>query len=84
MPWTRGGQGTEALVPLHGIGTTAEDFSAVRSQLEDRFHVLSPDLPGHGASTELGVRPTISALADAVEADLDELGLGRVHMLATP
>jgi len=81
MPWTRGGEGTEALVLLHGIGTTAEDFAAVRSQLQERFHVLSPDLPGHGASPELVVRPTISALADAVEADLDELGFGRVHVL---
>jgi pimeloyl-ACP methyl ester carboxylesterase len=43
--------------------------------------VLAPDLPGHGRSPALPGRPTIAAIADAVTADLDEVGVGRVHVL---
>ena len=81
MSWTCGGEGAEPLLLLHGIGSTAEDFTAVRPQLEEQFLVLAPDLPGHGGSPALSVRPTIAALADAVEADLDDLDIDRVHVL---
>jgi pimeloyl-ACP methyl ester carboxylesterase len=43
--------------------------------------VLAPDLPGHGHSRALPGRPTITAITDAITADLDELGVGRVHVL---
>ncbi len=81
MSWARSGSGEEPLVLLHGIGCTREDFTAVRSELEKSFEVLSPDLPGHGRSSTLASTPTVSALADALEADLDELGLERLHLL---
>lgn len=66
---------------LHGIGSTHADFAALRPRLDAGFDVLAPDLPGHGGSAPLRVRPTVAALTDAVEADLDALGLGRVHVL---
>ncbi len=69
------------MVLLHGIGSTREDFAAVRPELEKSFDVLSPDLPGHGRSARLRRPMTVRALADALEADLDELGVGRVHLL---
>jgi len=81
MSWTRRGDGSEPLVLLHGIGSTRDDFAAVRPELEQSFDVLSPDLPGHGQSPRLPGATTISALADAVEADLDGLGVGSVHLL---
>src|SRR5688572_18183585 len=42
---------------------------------------LAVDLPGHGESPIGTSRPTVAALTDAVEADLDARGLGRVHVL---
>ena len=72
---------SESLLLLHGIGSTHDDFVALRPQLDARFRVLAPDLPGHGHSDPLPRRPTIAAIADAVIADLDELGLGTVHVL---
>jgi pimeloyl-ACP methyl ester carboxylesterase len=81
MSWTRCGRGEERLVLLHGVGSTREDFAAIRPLLDEHFDVLSPDLPGHGRSAKLLALPTVSALADALEADLDELGVGRVHVL---
>jgi pimeloyl-ACP methyl ester carboxylesterase len=76
----RAGHG-EPLLLLHGIGSTRDDFSGLFPHLAEQFDVLAVDLPGHGESP-LGVwPPTVAALTDAVEADLDARGLGRVHVL---
>ena len=79
LSWDRAGAG-EPLLLLHGIGSTHDDFAALRPQLDARYRVLAPDLPGHGRSPALPRRPTIAAITDAVAADLDEIGVGRVHV----
>jgi pimeloyl-ACP methyl ester carboxylesterase len=83
LAWERAGGSGEPLLLLHGIGTTHADFAALRPGLDAGYDVLAPDLPGHGGSAPLPVRPTVAAFADAVEADLDALGLGRVHVLGS-
>ncbi len=80
--WDRAGSG-EPLLLLHGIGSTHDDFAALRPQLDSRYRVLAPDLPGHGRSPALPQRPTVAAITDAVAADLDELGVARGHILGT-
>jgi pimeloyl-ACP methyl ester carboxylesterase len=80
LSWDRAGSGAPLLL-VHGIGTTRQDFSALRPELEADYDVLAVDLPGHGDSPALSVRPTICAITDAIEADLDVLGMGRVHVL---
>jgi pimeloyl-ACP methyl ester carboxylesterase len=80
LSWDRAGFG-EPLLLLHGIGTTREDFSALRPVLEAEYDVLAVDLPGHGDSPSLLELPTIWAVTDAIEVDLDALGVGRVHVL---
>jgi pimeloyl-ACP methyl ester carboxylesterase len=76
----RAGHG-EPLLLLHGIGSTRDDFSALLPRLAEHFDVLSVDLPGHGDSPMSEWPPTVAALTDAVEADLDARGLQRVHIL---
>ncbi len=76
----RAGRG-EPLLLLHGIGSTRDDFSALLPRLAERYDVLSLDLPGHGGSPAVSGPPTVAALTDAVEADLTERGLQRVHVL---
>ena len=78
--WDHAGDG-EPLVLLHGIGSTHADFAALRPELDASFAVYAPDLPGQGSSEALSGPPTVTALADALEADLDALGLPRVHLL---
>jgi pimeloyl-ACP methyl ester carboxylesterase len=78
--WDRAGSG-EPLLLLHGIGSTHDDFTPLRPQLDAEYRVLAPDLPGHGRSAALPGRPTIAAITDAIVADLDELGVDRVHVL---
>jgi pimeloyl-ACP methyl ester carboxylesterase len=78
--WNCAGSG-EPLLLLHGIGSTHDDFTALRPRLDSEYRVLAPDLPGHGRSPALPGRPTIPAITEAIVADLDELGVGRVHVL---
>lgn len=76
---SRTGTGT-CLLLLHGIGSARQDFATLLPLLAPDFDVLAVDLPGHGQSAPVSGRPTIGALADAVEADLDARGLGTVHV----
>jgi pimeloyl-ACP methyl ester carboxylesterase len=69
------------LVLLHGIGSARQDWAALAPRLAPDFDVLALDLPGHGDSAPLAQRPTVGALTDAVEADLDARGLATVHVL---
>jgi len=78
--WDRAGAGAPLLL-LHGIGSTHDDFAALRPHLETRYHILAPDLPGHGRSEPLPHRPTIAAITDAVVHDLDALRVPQVHVL---
>jgi pimeloyl-ACP methyl ester carboxylesterase len=80
LAFDRAGQG-EPLLLLHGIGSTRDDFSALLPRLAEHFDVLSVDLPGHGGSAAPPWPPTVAALTDVVEADLDARGLQRVHVL---
>jgi pimeloyl-ACP methyl ester carboxylesterase len=77
---TRSGKG-EPLLLLHGWGSSRRDFTAVLPALSERFDVLNVDLPGAGRSRHLDERPTVAAIADAVESTLDAEDVGRVHVL---
>ena len=67
---------------IHGIGSSWQAFAPVLEALEQRHDVLAVDLPGFGGSPPLpaGVRPTIGALADAVEDACAAAGFERPHL----
>ncbi len=54
------------VVLLHGWSCHGGFFASQMAALADRYHVLAPDLPGHGRSTATAGRLSISAAADAV------------------
>ena len=80
LPDTRLGGGPPLLL-LHGLGSSRRDWATLQPLLADHFSTPAVDLPGQGEDAPLPVRPTVAALADALEADLDARGLGRVHVL---
>jgi pimeloyl-ACP methyl ester carboxylesterase len=76
----RAGTG-EPLLLIHGLGLSWRCWKPVLRALERAHEVVAVDLPGFGAAPGLdGTPPTIDALADAVEADLDAAGLDGVHV----
>jgi len=66
-PSYRAGTGTPLLL-LHGIGAIHE--------------VIVPTLRGHagGPPLDSGVAPSVQALVDGIEEELDRLGLAKVHI----
>ncbi|WP_082690647.1 alpha/beta fold hydrolase [Mycobacterium sp. M26] len=77
----RGGSG-EALLLLHGIGGIWRAWSPLLPYLEPHHEVIVPTLHGHagGPPLDAGIEPSVDALADAIETELDRLGLQRVHI----
>jgi pimeloyl-ACP methyl ester carboxylesterase len=77
----RAGSG-DPLLLLHGLGLTWTCWRPVLQELERAHDVVAMDLPGFGAAPPLprGRRPTVAALADAIEAALADAGLEAVHV----
>jgi pimeloyl-ACP methyl ester carboxylesterase len=76
----RAGTGPPLLL-IHGLGLAWRCWKPVLAELEREHDVVAIDLPGFGAAPGLdGTPPTIDALCDRVEADLDREGLDAVHV----
>src|ERR1700756_1395318 len=80
-PSHRAGTGTPLLL-LHGIGAIWRVWSPVLPYLEPHHDVIVPTLAGHGGGPPLDPQtaPSIQALTDALEDELDRLGLQQVHI----
>jgi pimeloyl-ACP methyl ester carboxylesterase len=80
-PIHRGGTGSPILL-LHGIGAIWRAWSPVLPYLEPHHEVIVPTLHGHAGGPELDpeVAPSVQALADGIEEELDRLGLKKVHI----
>lgn len=73
----------EPLVCIHGFSGSWRNWAHVLPVLETRFDTYAVRLRGHAEADPLpaGVAPTVTALADALEADLDRAGVGPAHLV---
>ena len=72
------------VVCVHGYTSSAQAFNALARQLQDRFHIIAPDVRGHGESAwspagEYQFTDQVSDLAEFV----DQLGLVRFSLIGT-
>jgi 3-oxoadipate enol-lactonase len=68
--------GAPTLILLHGLGATAAlNWYTSFPTLMDRYHVVAPDLRGHGRGIRAGVPFTLEDAADDVAALADALGI---------
>jgi 3-oxoadipate enol-lactonase len=74
------GQG-EALVLIHGLGCSGADWAFQVAELEKRFRVIIPDLPGSGHSPPPRDEYNIGGFATALWALLDHLGVPRTNII---
>ena len=72
----------EPLVLIHGLGHSRRAWLPVLDALESRHEVLSLDLPGFGEAPPLpsGIAPTVPALTDFVEREMDAAGFDSAHI----
>lgn len=79
-PQHRGGSGTP-LVLLHGFTDTWRTWELVIPALERRHDVFAPTLLGHFGGPPVGDGQfTDGRVVDAVEAAMDEAGIGTAHV----
>lgn len=74
LRFRRTGSGDPVLL-LHGIGQSLDDWSEQHERLAAKHTVISVDLPGFAYSDRLPGRTTLAALADALPAFLDAVGV---------
>ncbi len=71
------------MVLLHGIGSGSGSWVHQLDAFASRFRVVAWDAPGYGESAPLDERaPTAADYADALEAFLDALQIGRCLLVA--
>jgi pimeloyl-ACP methyl ester carboxylesterase len=77
----RGGSG-EPLVLIHGFSASWRVWKPVLPALEARHDVLAVGLAGHFDCAALpdGVEPSVAALIDALERDMDAAGFETAHL----
>ena len=75
------GGGITPVLLLHGFGADLNTWMFNQSALAETHRTIALELPGHGGSTKDVGTGDADALADAVEAALDALGVGRVHLV---
>jgi pimeloyl-ACP methyl ester carboxylesterase len=82
LGFDRSGSG-EPLLLIHGLGVTRRCWDPIVPALESRHEVLRHDLPGFGESAPLpdGVPCSADGFADALERELDALGIGQPHVV---
>jgi 3-oxoadipate enol-lactonase len=74
------GQG-EPLVLIHGLGCSGADWAFQVAELEKRFRVIVPDLPGSGHSPPPRGEYSIGGFATAIWSLLDHLGVSRTNII---
>lgn len=81
-PSHREGSGTP-LVLLHGITGTWRHWEPLLPYLTPHHDVLAVTLGGHSGGPALadGLAPSVDALVDGVEAELDRLGIDTAHLV---
>jgi pimeloyl-ACP methyl ester carboxylesterase len=79
LEWGR--SAAPAVLCLHGGGQTAYMYEELGAALADRYHVVAPDLPGHGDSDPIDEAMDRVALAATIPPFCDVFGLDRVAIV---
>lgn len=76
------GQGP-ALVLIHGLSASHDIWDHVIDEFADRYHVIAPDLPGHGESAKPDAPYTIDFYAGIVRSLARELGVSEAIVVGS-
>ncbi|MCE4554392.1 alpha/beta fold hydrolase BchO [Roseateles cellulosilyticus] len=77
-----GPPGAPGLLLLHGTGSSGQSWASCLPGLVEHFHVLVPDLPGHGSTAAFADREaSLPRMAQAVAALLEALNW-QPHLVA--
>jgi pimeloyl-ACP methyl ester carboxylesterase len=72
-----GPAGAPKLLLLHGFPTSSHMFRDLIPRLQDRLHIVAPDLPGFGLSPSPGGRLSFDRMAQIIERFTELVGFDR-------
>ncbi len=75
-------QGKEPLILLHGLADHASVWSSLGDYLAPKYHIIAPDMRGHGESSKPEKGYKFADLIADLEALMDRLGWVDAHVLA--
>ncbi|HAC65572.1 MAG TPA: alpha/beta hydrolase [Cyanothece sp. UBA12306] len=73
--------GQEPLLLLHGLADHAFVWSSLGNYLSDDYHIIAPDLRGHGDSSKPATGYKFTDYIDDLEALMNDLGWKSAHIL---
>jgi pimeloyl-ACP methyl ester carboxylesterase len=76
--------GAPPVLCVHGYTSSAQSFNALARHFQDRFHIIAPDVRGHGESawSPTGAYQYRDQVAD-VEAFVEQVGLAQFTLIGT-
>ncbi|HJC27776.1 MAG TPA: alpha/beta fold hydrolase [Candidatus Dietzia intestinipullorum] len=72
---------TEAILLIHGMAGSSRTWRELIARLESRFHVIAPDLPGHGETSPDFDDYSLGAMASALRDLLVERRITRCTVI---
>ena len=76
-----GTPGNEPVLLLHGLNVQAHTWDPIARDLAQNYHVIAPDLRGHGDSDWSRAGYRVRSLAHDMNGLIDALGIGPVHLV---
>ncbi|MEM6399582.1 MAG: alpha/beta hydrolase [Cyanobacteria bacterium P01_D01_bin.116] len=74
-------QGKEPLLLLHGLADNALVWSSLGDYLATDYHIIAPDMRGHGDSSKPNFDYTFTSTIRDLEALMDNLGWESTHVI---
>ena len=74
-------QGTEPLIVLHGLADSAMVWASLGDYLAADYHIIAPDLRGHGESSKPETDYSSREIVADLEALINSLGWENAHIL---
>ncbi|MBE9045968.1 alpha/beta hydrolase [Pleurocapsales cyanobacterium LEGE 10410] len=81
LEWGSSNDAKQPVLLLHGLADCAVAWSSLGAYLGDLYHVVAPDLRGHGASSKPEADYSSAAIIADLEALMEELNWDRANIL---
>ncbi len=74
-------QGKEPLILLHGLADHRLVWSELGNFLSEKYHIIAPDLRGHGESSKPETGYTFAEIIEDLEALLQHLNIAKINII---
>lgn len=74
-------QGTKPLLLLHGLADNALVWSSLGEYLAQDYHIVAPDMRGHGETSKPDQNYSFASIIEDLEALMDKLGWSSAHVI---